>query len=183
MQSTFLAAIPATPTVKKLCKTARDELARTLLNPKSAGNWLTILVGASPFQHQYLVLLAVVLGWYLLQSEPVKFPCDLYLNVVKLFVTSVLGSRSPPVLLIIVSCTEIFKKVTHSIFKEVLLPVMASKLRNLDELMASKFSTGSGADLVVRIANTATPTSPPRPACVLIVVRGRVTKTRWVWWC
>lgn len=67
------------------------------------------------------------------------FPGPLYKGVLKQFATHVLGSRVRPDQLIIMSCESVFKKVTHSLFKEFLLPaLLKALLRNPDELMSSE---------------------------------------------
>lgn len=64
---------------------------------------------------------------------------SLYQDVLKLFATSVLGSRVRPEQLVIMSCRDVLKKVTHSLFKECLYPALCKALlRNPDELMSSK---------------------------------------------
>ena len=141
LQSVFLSAFPATPSTRRLFTGVRKELMRRLLNPGVASRWLSLLLSASSFKFHYLVLLATVLAYYMQNEASADFPVALYPDVLRLFASFVLGSRERPDRVIIQGCGDLFKKVTHATFKDILLPALRKALlRNPDELMFSKSS-------------------------------------------
>ena len=132
LQSTFLSAIPASPPTQRL----RDVALRYMfhfLTTKLAISCLEVLVSSSTFALRKMVLISVLVTFLYKREE---LPMTLYEVVLEQFKTHILGSRVRLEPLILGSCMGMFKKVTHPLFKEYLLPaILKALLRNPDELM------------------------------------------------
>ncbi len=140
MQATFLAAIPASGASKRLSVIACSTVTRNLVNTATAVRWLGLMVSAPTFNLAFWPLIVLLLAYLLKHQSSAGFPETLYLDLLKRFVSSVLGSRERPDDVIIERCAILFKKVTHALFKDLLLPAMRKALlRSPDELVASEY--------------------------------------------
>lgn len=105
-------------------------------HPDLCRDCLKVVVAAPSFQLSSLVLLGVLLTHLFKSQEELSVE---YVDVLKLFAVSVLGSRTRPDYMVVGNCAGIFKKVTRQQFEELLLPSMLKALRrNPDELMKSE---------------------------------------------
>lgn len=142
MQSTILAAIPNRPHTRSLWDKACHIVFSLFSNPSFTQRCFQLALGAAPTYCGAFVLLSVIVSYFSSQqgggkAEPEEWFNEAYLKAVNCFISSVLGSRERPDMWVMGSCSGLFKRVTHAMFKDLFLTAMKKALlRNPEELMS-----------------------------------------------
>lgn len=146
LQSTLLAAIPFSPKATLLWEKAYN-LVHSLFSssPSFTHGCFQLALSAVPTSLSSFVVLAAIVSYYCAQQGGKKGQSkdwlneEAYLKVVTSFVSHVLGLRERPDRQVMGNCGGLFKRVTHSIFKDHLLPAIRKAiLRNPEELMSGE---------------------------------------------
>lgn len=143
-QSVVLAAIPKVDSVARLRGVAHHLLDKLFdSTPDLPRRCMELVLQTSPLPLTHLVLLSLIVTYQPRGGKRDTFISENYPQVVRLFCSTVLGSRVQPDHMVVGNMAGIFKKVTREIFKEHLLPAMLKALlRNPDELTKSKLLCG-----------------------------------------
>lgn len=137
MQATLLAAISDSPHTKKIWRLAVSLLQKSWRSKKGlAKESLSLILASSEVHLSSLVLLGCLAEFLSAKDSECKLEKSEQDAILNYFGKSVLSSRAKPLQSTIVSCSGIFKKLTHDQFSSILLqPTLKCLLRNPDELL------------------------------------------------
>ena len=140
LQSIVLAAIPNSPETSSLWEKACHIVFTLFSSPSFMRRCFQLALAAAPSSLPTFVLLSVIVSYCTSQKGDTEdWLKDVYVELVNCFISSVLGRRERPDKWVIGSCGGLFKRVTHSTFKELFLPaIKKALLRNPEELMSGK---------------------------------------------
>jgi hypothetical protein len=140
LQATLLAAISDSPHTKKIWKLAVSILQKSCRSKKGlAKESISLVLASSEVRLSSLPLLGCLAEFLSAKDSDYKLEKSEQDAILNYFGKVVLSSRAKPLQSTIISCSGIFKRVTHEQFSSILLqPTLKCLLRNPDELLEGK---------------------------------------------